>query len=172
MFFGYYPYDAYLTLLFTLTIERLAEHRARKAHILAEEEKKHFSYGVKSQATDVEKAANEKLAELKNQLVTPLYNVTLHDFYSVKEKLEKHQLYSVLSDMPKGGLHHVHTTAAPHVDTYIELTYEPETYYNERQGLFKVFVNPAMKEDGFVKCQDMREFFEGGDGNSYDDQLR
>lgn len=36
----------------------------------------------------MEKAANEKLAELKNQLVTPLYNVTLHDFYSVKEKLE------------------------------------------------------------------------------------
>jgi len=77
-------------LLFTLTVERLAEHRARKASILAEEEKKHFSYQVKSQATDVERAANEKLAELKNQLVTPLYNVTLHDFYSVKEKLEKH----------------------------------------------------------------------------------
>lgn len=49
------------------------------------------------------------------------------------------QLYDVLSKMPKGGLHHVHTTAAPHVDVFVELTYEPETYYNEREGLFKVF---------------------------------
>lgn len=52
--------------------------------------------------------------------------------------------------MPKGGLHHVHTTAAPHSDVYIELTYDDATYYNERSGLFKVFTNPAMKEDGFV----------------------
>ena len=44
----------------------------------------------------------------------------------------------------------MHTTAAPHVDIFVELTYEPETYYNERQGLFKVFQNPDNKEDGFV----------------------
>lgn len=117
---------------------------------MAEEEKKHFSYDVKSKATDAEKAADAKLTKLKNQLVTPTYNVTIHDFYKVKESLESHQLYKVLAAMPKGGLHHVHTTAAPHVDIYIELTYEPETYYNERQGLFKVFCGPSKKEDGFV----------------------
>ena len=107
--------------------------------MIAEEEKKHFSYDVKSQATAEEHKANEKLTELKNSLVTPLYNVTIHDFYAVKDKLMKTQLYELLSKMPKGGLHHVHTTAAPHVDVFIELTYEPETYYNEREGLFKVF---------------------------------
>ena len=53
--------------------------------------------------------------------------------------------------MPKGGLHHVHTTAAPHVDVYIELTYDPATYYNEREGLFKVFPDHA-KEDGYEAC--------------------
>ena len=38
--------------------------------------------------TDEEKAANEKLQQLKKGLVTPLYNVTIQDFYEVKEKVE------------------------------------------------------------------------------------
>jgi len=80
------------------------------------------------------------------------------------------QLYQILSKMPKGGLHHVHTTAAPHVDVFIELTYEPETYYNEREGLFKVFVNFANKEDGFVQCQEMRSFY--SEPKEYDEILR
>jgi len=137
---------------------------------MAEEEKKHFSYDVKSQATDAERVANAKLTELKNSLVTPLYNVTIHDFYAVKDKLMQTQLYQILSKMPKGGLHHVHTTAAPHVDVFIELTYDPVTYYNEREGLFKVFQNHVNKEDGFVQCQEMRSFY--ADPKEYDDILR
>ena len=52
------------------------------------EAKKHFSYDQKCQATEEEKAANEKLQQLKKGLVTPLYNVTIQDFYEVKEKVE------------------------------------------------------------------------------------
>lgn len=40
--------------------------------------------------------------------------------------------------MPKGGLHHVHTTAAPSVDFYLKLTYNDSVYFNEREKLFKV----------------------------------
>ena len=40
---------------------RLAEHRRMKAEMLAEEEKKHFSYDQKSAATPEERAANDKL---------------------------------------------------------------------------------------------------------------
>ncbi len=138
--------------------------------MIAEGEKRHFSYDVKSKATDAERAANEKLKLLKDSLVTPTYNVTIHDFYKVQDGLMKTQLYQVLSDMPKGGLHHVHTTAAPHADIFIELTYEPETYYNERQGLFKVFQNAASKEDGFVQCKEMRSFYE--DPKEYDATLK
>ena len=119
---------------------------------MEEEEKKHFSYCCKSTATPEETAANEKLTKMKNTLVTPLYNVTLHDFYAVKDDLMKSQLYDVLGKMPKGGLHHVHTTAAPHVDVFLELTYDPLTYYNEREGLFKVFHDHTDKEDGFMQC--------------------
>jgi len=41
--------------------------------------------------------------------------------------------------MPKGALHHIHTSAAPPVETYVKLTYDPIVYFNEREGLFKVF---------------------------------
>jgi hypothetical protein len=40
--------------------------------------------------------------------------------------------------MPKGGLHHLHTTAAPSVDFYVKLTYNDAVYFNERERLFKV----------------------------------
>ena len=40
--------------------------------------------------------------------------------------------------MPKGGLHHIHTTAAPSVDFYVKLTYNDSVYFNERENLFKV----------------------------------
>jgi adenosine deaminase CECR1 len=119
--------------------------------MMEEERKLHFSYECQIVQTEDEKLANEKLMKLKTNFVTPLYNITLHDFYEVKPKLEKSQLYSVLDAMPKGGLHHVHTTAAPHVDIYIELTYDPVTYYNEREGLFKVFPDHK-KEDGYEPC--------------------
>ena len=71
--------------------------------------------------------------------------------------------------MPKGGLHHVHTTAAPHVDLYIEMTYNPVTYYNEREGLFKVFPDHE-KEDGYEPCNKLREWFSSPE--EYDERLR
>ena len=40
--------------------------------------------------------------------------------------------------MPKGGLHHLHTTAAPSVDFYVSLTYNDFVYFNEREKIFKV----------------------------------
>ena len=107
---------------------------------------------------------------MKKQLVTPLYNIVIHDFYKVKDRLESTQLYEVLSKMPKGGLHHVHTTAAPHVNVFLDLTYEPETYYNEREGLFKVYNDHLVKEDGFVRCNEMRAFY--SDPKEYDEILR
>jgi len=138
--------------------------------MIAENDKKHFSYECKQQATEAERTANQKLQQLKESLVTPTYNVTIQDFYAVKAQIEASQLYSVLSKMPKGGLHHVHTTAAPHVEVFIELTYDPVTFYNERQGLFKVFTNYADKEDGFVQCIEMRRWYQNP--KDYDDILR
>ena len=160
-------------LLIDLYPELLADHRAKKAQMIEDEKKLHFSYDQHLTETEDEKLANEKLQKLKssgpNPLLTPLYNVVLHNFFKNKEKVENSDLFKVLDKMPKGGLHHIHTTAAPHVDTYIGLTKYKETHYNEREGLFKVF--PDMKhEDGYVSCVEMRNFKVDKDG--YDDSLR
>ena len=44
--------------------------------------------------------------------------------------------------MPKGSIHHLHTSAAVPVDIYLKMTYEDIVYYNERDGMFKVFPDP------------------------------
>ena len=52
--------------------------------------------------------------------------------------MKNSRLYEVLEKMPKGGLHHLHTTAAPSVAFYIKLTYNESVYFNEREKMFKV----------------------------------
>ena len=52
--------------------------------------------------------------------------------------MKNSKLYEVLNLMPKGGLHHLHTTAAPSVDFYLKLTYNESVYFNEREKMFKV----------------------------------
>jgi hypothetical protein len=68
------------------------------------------------------------------------------------------KVYEILEKMPKGALHHLHTSAAPSVDMYVKLTYEEYVYFNERERLFKVAPN-GLEEDGFIKCVDMRRFY-------------
>jgi hypothetical protein len=58
------------------------------------------------------------------------HDVIARDFFSNRGKVEASKLFKVLSEMPKGAIHHMHTTAAPPVDTYIQMTYEDCTYYN------------------------------------------
>ena len=101
--------------------------------------KTHFSYDLEATLTEDERKACEKLRSMKEDLVSPLHNVVIRDFYENKPKVEASRYYSALDSMPKGALHHIHTTAAPPVDVYLKLTYEPIVYFNERDGLFKVF---------------------------------
>jgi hypothetical protein len=71
--------------------------------------------------------------------------------------------------MPKGGLHHLHTTAAPSVECYIRMTYNPAVYFNEREKMFKVAPR-GLDEDGYVRCVDMRAHHRSAE--SYDQRLR
>lgn len=78
-------------------------------------------------------------------------------------------LYKIFDTMPKGGLHHLHTTAAPSVDCYVRLTYNPAVYFNEREKIFKV-APKGLDEDGYVRCVDMRSFHNSPD--HYDQKIR
>ena len=71
--------------LLKISIELLADHRAKKAQMIEDENKLHFSYDLQVTQTEDEKLANEKLQKLKGDLLTPLYNVVLHNFFENKE---------------------------------------------------------------------------------------
>jgi len=55
--------------------------------------------------------------------------------------------------MPKGSIHHLHTSAAPPIGVYMKMTKEDIVYYNERDGLFKVFTDKEKVVEGYVSCK-------------------
>jgi len=133
----------------------IARHKAAKAALIEEENKMRFSYDLEATFTDDERKADAKLKALYKDLVTPYNNVVIRDFYENKSRVENSKLFEVLNKMPKGAIHHIHTSAAMPVATYIKLTYEDIVYYNEREGLFKVFPQGG-KQDGYLRCTEMR----------------
>jgi len=120
--------------------------------------------------TDDERKANEKLSELKSELCNPMFNASARNFYEMKPLVEKSKLHNLLLTMPKGAIHHIHTSAAPPADTYMELTREPSVYYNERDALLKVFPKEEQVHDGYMKCETMRNFAK--DPAAFDLKLR
>ena len=85
------------------------------------------------------------------------FNPVNHDFQEQLPAMLASPLYKFLLDMPKGALHHLHVTAGPSAETYVELTYDPAVYFNEREMMFKVAPN-GLQEDGYIRCVDMRNF--------------
>lgn len=69
--------------------------------------------------------------------------------------------------MPKGGLHHVHSSAAASVDDLIRLTYDERAYFSSSEKLFKVFPKHLKVGKGFVQCVQLREQDPG-----FDDDIR
>ncbi len=112
--------------------------------------------------TAEEKQAEEKLNKLKGELSDDKYNISIHNFFETRPKLLKSKLYEMLNEMPKGALHHLHTTASPSGDFYMKLTYNDSVYYNEREQLFKV-APKGLHEDGFLRCTDMRKWSKNPD---------
>lgn len=52
--------------------------------------------------------------------------------------------------MPKGAIHHVHTTAANPINAYLKLTYDDKVYYSQRDRLFKVYPKHTGVADGYL----------------------
>jgi hypothetical protein len=147
----------------------MKKHREMREKLMKQEAALHFSYDLEAGLTQKERQANEKLTKLKEQLCNPNFNVVIRDFFEHKKMVEDSKLFEVLNMMPKGGIHHIHTTAAPPVGTYMQLTYDPIVYYNDREKMFKVF--PKHKKlDGYLQCTKMREFSK--DKKAYDESLK
>lgn len=72
--------------------------------------------------------------------------------------MENNALFKMLNTMPKGALHHIHTTAANTIDSYVELTYDDRVYFNARDGLFKVYPKHQNVANGYIPTKTLREF--------------
>jgi hypothetical protein len=55
------------------------------------------------------------------------------------KELQESKLFKALNVMPKGAIHHIHTTAANPIEAYLKLTYDDMVYYSKRDELFKVY---------------------------------
>jgi hypothetical protein len=59
--------------------------------------------------------------------------------------------------MPKPVVHHIHLTAAPHIDFLVKnLTYHDYVYYNQKLKMIKVYPK-GFHEDGYIKTTVLRK---------------
>jgi adenosine deaminase CECR1 len=146
----------------------LEEHMKKKAELIEADAKQHFSYVLEATLTDAERQANTKLQLMREQIANNHeLNRAIHSFFDNKAAIEQSQLFEVLNKMPKGGLHHIHTSAANPVTAYVKLTYDDRVYYNNRDRLFKVYPKHENVEDGYIQCTQLRNFTE-----NFDDEVR
>ena len=140
--------------------EYLKNLREQKAAMIEAEAKQHFSYGLEATLTDAERTADGHLKVIREKIANNAeLNRTIHDFFENKEVMENCELFKVLNTMPKGALHHIHTTAANPIDTYLKLTYDERVYFNSRENLFKVYPKHEGVLDGYVQCTQLRSFY-------------
>lgn len=98
------------------------------------------------------------------------FNLTIHGFYEQKKKIEESRLYKALYHMPKGGIHHLHLTAACPVDFLVKLTYDEIVYFSERENMFKVFPEGVPVETGFIQVNQLRQFHKSVE--QFDEELK
>ena len=151
--------------------ELLAAHLKERARLMQEDEEMDFSYALEAGLTDAERLADQKLVAWRNEIANDhTYNTTIHNFFEHKARLEKSMLFKALNVMPKGAIHHIHTSAANPIDAYMKLTYDDKTYYSKRDGLFKVYPKHENVAESYIQCVQLRQFSE--DPAEFDEFLR
>ena len=119
----------------------------------------HFSYCLEATLTDAEREANKKICEAREKIANNEFlNRTIHNYFENKSVMESSELFKMINSMPKGAIHHIHTTAANPIDAYLKLTYDDRTYYSQREDLFKVYPKPQDIKEGYIQTTVMRSF--------------
>ena len=119
----------------------------------------HFSYELEASLTDAERAANKKICAAREEIANNEFlNRTIHNYFENKATMESSKLFKMLNTMPKGAIHHIHTTAANPIDAYLKLTYDDRTYYSQREDLFKVYPLHSNVQDGYIQTTVLRSF--------------
>lgn len=97
--------------------------------------------------------ADALLSRCKEQLGP---KVLEEDFFEAVPTMKGSALFQLLDQMPKGGLHHLHTGSTPSAEFYVSLTYEESCFYDPLKKLFKVSFGPVA-DPGFRRCNDLRK---------------
>jgi hypothetical protein len=71
--------------------------------------------------------------------------------------------------MPKGAVHHLHTTGAAPIDSLIKQTYKDFMYYSEKENMFKAFPNEE-PDKGYELINTLRT--KSGDVAKFDEGLK
>ena len=125
------------------------EHKKQRDALFAKDDAQRFSSDIK--LTPEEEQANKKWLALRNQVAdNENFNMTIHNHFEQKSKIMDSKLYKVLDQMPKGAVHHMHTTAQFSLDVYKKLTYDDKAYYCEKENMFKVFTSADQVEEGYI----------------------
>lgn len=100
--------------------ELYAEHIKQRQVLIEADEKHHFSYDLEASLTQEERDADAKLKTIREVVANNHeLNRAIHSFYENKDIMEGSQLFTALNKMPKGGIHHIHTTAANTLESYL-----------------------------------------------------
>lgn len=137
----------------------IKDHLSEKSELMDLDEKMHFSYDLEASLTEAEREADKKLHEMTRVINDPMtQDKTTLNFFEYKDELQESLLFKTLNAMPKGAIHHIHTTAANPIDAYLKLTYDDRVYFNNRERLFKVFPKHKGVPNGYLQCTAMRSF--------------
>lgn len=118
----------------------LQAHKDRKAELVRLEQQRHFSFDLEASLTEDERKADKKLIAWKEEICNNEFlNRAIHNFFDNKQVMESSKLFKAINSMPKGAIHHLHTTAANPIDAYLKLTYDDRVYYSAKERLFKVY---------------------------------
>ena len=97
-----------------LESKRLSDHKKSLIDLMEEDRQLHFASDI--QLSEDEKRLDEKLVALRTQMKAYYDSLGFFppsgSFYKYKEHIEQTDLYHLLRKMPKGGVHHLHSSGA------------------------------------------------------------
>ena len=140
-----------------------------KQYFLDQDAQRSFSYGLEATLTEEERKADIKLCALRDKIASKDYSCTINKFKELHEFIQQSEIYKAIDLMPKGAIHHIHSTACIPIDAFIEITKEDIVYFNDRTKLLKCYPKPVNIDPHYVKCNDLRKF-QGEE--EFDDYLR
>jgi len=143
-------------------------YHQRKQHMVKLGNKDHFSNDVILLKKAI--VAEKKLFKLREKMLEEDPVIMTGAYWQKLPKLLESDLYKCLNVMPKTVVHHVHLTAAAHIDFLVDkLCYYDYVYFNEKEQMFKVNKN-GVDLPGYVKVNTLRQFWTSA--TSFDEHLK